>query len=339
MPKLPRYAHIGAPKAASKALQNHLFNAHPQLGHVGLGVGGPVGWATPELCRRLETDLRCMKPLLYDPKPVSAAWSAALDSVRTPQTKRVGLSYENLTITLPLDVDVTEKARRMKALLGETTKVVYVVREQRDLLRSGYAELLLNGLAVDFQTFIDNQLRAHVRSWISDLRYGAQLDLWQRTFGSENLLVVFQEELVSQPAQELNRIQRFLDVQPTVHTLPREHEGLSPLQLAVLLHMNQRMRHDFSDAHSSLIQGDRLAAPLDATWPELPPLDRLSNAVLGRAAARAARAIDHLPGVPPLERTYRPDQQQMLGRLYAEDNAMLSARLGRALPDGYITND
>ena len=54
MPNTPTYAHIGAPKAASKSLQKHLFRAHPQLAHLGMGIDGRVGWAdTRRLCLTL----------------------------------------------------------------------------------------------------------------------------------------------------------------------------------------------------------------------------------------------------------------------------------------------
>ena len=336
MPNTPTFAHIGAPKAASKSLQKHLFRAHPQLAHLGMGIDGRVGWATPELQRRIEADLRCTKPLLYDPAPVAAAWSAAAADATGPDTRRCGLSYENLSITLPLDVDVTEKARRLRLLLGENCRVLFVLREQRSQLQSAYAELLLNGLAVDFQTCIDDLLRTHVRSWISDLCYGAQLAAWRREFGDDHVLVTFVEELEAQPEAELVRIQGFLGVTPTVRSLPRENEGMSAAQLSILLRLNRHMQHDLSATHGSLFQADRLASHLDATWPELPAVPRLINATLGRAAAQAARTSTGLAGLPPLERCYRPDQEAMLQRLYGDDNGRLAEQIGRPLPRGYM---
>jgi hypothetical protein len=332
----PAYVHIGAPKAASKSLQQHLFMAHPQLGHTGLGAGGPVGWTTKDLQRRIEADLRCCKPLLYDAEAVARAWTTAAATVRTPEVRRVGLSYENLTITMPLDVDVTEKARRVRDLLGPDTKVLFVVREQRATVRSAYAELLLNGLDTSFSDTVDNLLRTHLRSWLSDLSYGKVFGLWRSLFGPDRVQVVFFEELVARPQAELARIQAFLGVDPLITELPRQNRSLTDTRLSLLLALNQRMRHDASDRPLSLFQADRLAPHLRATWPELSTAPDFINATLGRAAARAARSEEVPSGVLPLDRSFQPDQLRMLHRLFARDNAALAEHLGRPLPAGYL---
>ena len=330
----PAYVHVGAAKAASKALQRHLFSAHPELGHLGLGHAGPMGWATAELQRRVEADLRCLKPLLYDARPVRVAWEAAIASL-PGGLARAGISYENLSLTLGMDVDVTEKARRVRQMMGLDTVVVLVVREQRALIRSCYAELLLNGLDLPFQQAVDHWLRGHARSWVSDLCFSRAADAWATAFSDDAIHVVVFEELIADPARALSELQVRLGVSPIVRALPRENPGLAPERLALLLSLNQRMRHDLSDRRGGLLQADRLAAHLGAWWPELSDVPAYANAALGRAAARSVRAPD-APAMPPLERRLSVDQQQMLRRLYGDDNAALADRLGRPLPSSYL---
>lgn len=334
----PAYVHIGSAKAGSKSLQQHFFGAHPQLGHGGMGVGGPVGWVTPALQRRMEADLRCMKPLLYDPGPVAEAWAEAAEMLAGPDVRRVGLSYENLTLTHGLDVDITEKARRVCAMLGPDLKVVHVVREQRQTLRSGYGELLLNGHDQSFPDTIDDLLRTHVRSWISDLCHGRVAAMWAGLVGRENLHVIPFESLRERPRPVLDGLCAFLGVDPLACTLERENRGLDGVQLAALLMLNQQMRHDLSDRTVSVFQADRLGAHLDATWPELPATRRFANATLGRAAAAAIRDPRRLPALPPMVLGFRPDQDQMLQRLYAADNDRLAELMGwDSLPEGYVS--
>ena len=142
--EIPCWVHLGVAKGASSALQQYYFAAHSELLSLGLGgYGNSISWSSNALQMAMEVELRCTASHLYNDSDVARVFRLEVERLANTSHKRMGFSYENLSCTLGHDVSLVEKATRLRTLLGANTKVIYVVREQKDFLRSLYKELLL----------------------------------------------------------------------------------------------------------------------------------------------------------------------------------------------------
>jgi Sulfotransferase domain len=99
-----------------------------------------------------------------------------------------------------------ESAARMRGVLGDRVKLVYIMRDPLDRLVSHYIHDWSQGL---IDTSIDEAVTAH--SELVDYgRYAYQLKPYLEIFGPERILPVFFEHLTANPSDELKRVCRFL---------------------------------------------------------------------------------------------------------------------------------
>ena len=206
----------------------------------------------------MEVELRCTASHLYNDSDVARVFRLEVERLVNPSHKRMGFSYENLSCTLGHDVSLVDKATRLRTLLGANTKVLYVVREQKDFLRSLYKELLLWGLNVRYEEFIERLVYTNFQGIISDLQYAEILHVYQELFGDSNVLAVSFQQVIHNTAQTLQKY--FLDslVCPIVSLVPKVHKGLTNIQAQWLLERNQSHIHDFGRDRFAIWHGQRL---------------------------------------------------------------------------------
>ena len=290
--EIPCWVHLGVAKGASSALQQYYFAVHSEILSLGLGgYGNSISWSSNALQMAMEVELRCTASHLYNDSDVERVFREEVERLSKPSHKRVGFSYENLSCTLGHDVSLVEKATRLRTLLGSNTKVLYVVREQKAFLRSLYKELLLWGLNVRYEEFIERLVYTNFQGIISDLQYAEILHVYQELFGQSNVRVVSFEQVIQNTEDTLQQISRFLGVSDCIHSLPKVHKGLTNIQAQWLLERNQSHIHDFGRDRFAIWHGQRLDEYSLQRWDGWVPREILDNRAQGIESARLAREI------------------------------------------------
>ena len=149
------FIHIGYAKSASTALQKNYFSRHPDLFYLGPYDGGHSSTYHNALVKcAVEVDLRLMKDFGYDEARVRSVFDGCYEDFRRSGRKRIGISSEGFTITVHADIDVTQKARRLRSLFGADAKIIMVIRNQFAFLRSMYRAMIVVGLSSSFQQYL-----------------------------------------------------------------------------------------------------------------------------------------------------------------------------------------
>ena len=132
------YIHIGVPKAASRTLQENLFCHLPSFNYIGRpGV-------------RTDRELRFITQVIsnrenFEYNEMYKQFISLINKRVFVRGKKTFFSAEALSVGSSLDgrVDRTEIARRFAKLLPDA-KILLVIRNQFDVIRSRYAQLLKN---------------------------------------------------------------------------------------------------------------------------------------------------------------------------------------------------
>lgn len=189
-----RFVHIGYPKNLSSTLQADFFNKHPDLLFLGIKGGTSIDYIDDEVELAMETYLLYAKDFKYEEKKqkirqVFENWFKKAEKKRG--VKAVGLSLELLCFSFSSDhIDVTTKAKRLREIFGNKTKIIMIIRQQWDLLRSLYRECVKIGYAQTFMAFIDYAYKYQDRNFLYDFCYDKTYDLYVDLFGKENMLVL-----------------------------------------------------------------------------------------------------------------------------------------------------
>ena len=141
------FIHIGYPKCASSAIQLGFFAKHPDLFYLGPhNVGRSFEYYNDDVKALVEVHWRLMKDFGYDPEWAFKVIAECYKAFYASKKIRIGLSFEGLSYTHHHDVDVTQKAQRLADVFGRGTKIIIVIREQFELIKSLYREIILGGL-------------------------------------------------------------------------------------------------------------------------------------------------------------------------------------------------
>ena len=195
-----KYAHIGYPKAASTWLQTFLFPRHRELFHFGRYNGDDI--IDDDLRIVLWNDLIMRPPLLYDADEVAGTFRRLFALAAKKGATACGISQEVLTLSLIGGVDITERARRLRDAMGEDTRIIIVVRNQLDWIRSVFCGLLKEGgMQLDLEEFLYYFYYQQDQSPFSTLFYDAVHQCYAGLFGAGQVHVI-PFELIKQDARD-----------------------------------------------------------------------------------------------------------------------------------------
>ena len=163
---------------------------HPDLFYLGLYTGGlSFEYYNKEIKNLVEVDWRIMKDFGYDKRAIGVILQCHKDFLASGK-QVFGFSFESLAFTMHHDIDVTQKAQRLVAAFGKGTKIVIVIRNQFDLIRSLYRELIVVGLSSSFYKFTSDMSYNQFRSFIYDFNFSQMHELYADLFGADNVLVL-----------------------------------------------------------------------------------------------------------------------------------------------------
>lgn len=193
---MTKYIHIGFPKNFSTSLQRDYFSKHPEIYHLGIGLHSNLGYRDSLIEKTLEVYLKSCKEYKYlEEKNKIITHFQTIFKSENNQQKVVGISSEHLSFSFSYDsLSTPEKARRLFDIFGKGTKIIMIIRNQFDLIKSLYRESVRVGYAGDFKSYFKLIYKYQDRNFIYDFRYDLVHKTYTQLFGLENVGIFFFED-------------------------------------------------------------------------------------------------------------------------------------------------
>ncbi|WP_138430753.1 hypothetical protein [Fodinibius saliphilus] len=347
-----KYIHIGYPKNLSTTLQRDFFCKHPQIHHLGVGVGSNIGYVDDEINMICEDYLLYANERKYEEvrdysKQVITDYMQSVEKQSEHDKQAIGISGELLSFKFSPDhVDSHTKARRLEEIFDTDTTIIMVIRNQMDLLRSLYREVIKIGYPHTFQDFIEYTFYYQDRNFALDFCYDQTVKLYSRLFGKENVKVLPIEEVraddgsLKKGEQGNTLLIKWLcdalELQFEELELNHHNRPLNGQELQYKMQLNKKRTHDLGRSVYSVVNGHRMASyfnndlqvPLPKTL-HAGLLNKRTSIDEARIAARThteeLRTIDYYAD------SFFMDK---LKKLYQQSNENLKA-FGVSLPHSY----
>jgi hypothetical protein len=324
-----KYVHIGFPKCASTSLQNSFFSNHPELYHLGSGFNGINGrYIDRDIARVVESDLRFKKEFLWRPETVTGVLDGYFKKASAQQGCRaVGLSSEFLGFTLGNEIDVMAKARRLRQVFGKNTTIIMVIREQMDLLKSLYREMVKGGYPGTWRNFLEYTFLYQDRNWCHDFCFDRVLDAYSDLFGRENVLVLPFEQLKQDRAGFLQALCKGLGISPFENTLMAKNAASDPAELELLRRCNEKWPHEFGSPFFQPFHSTRLKAWFEDELGVKAPQERLLDDAVRGPLTDITRQLLAQGNMAPLDTAVPEILGKRLSEIYGPSNVRLAERV------------
>ncbi len=325
----PRLLHIGYPKCMSTSLQLDYFNKHPEIYFLGWGrAENEHGWITEEMASIGEVGLRYAKEFVYDAQATRSYLERHIDLCEQDESKRLlCFSSESMAFTFHYDIDVVQKAHRLRALFGPDCKVLIVIRNQLDLFRSFYHESIRCGYRGDFAQFIEFHYFHQFRTILSDLYYERMYGLYAGLFGARNVTVIPMELLVREQQVLLKELSLYLGISPIELELTKYNNSDDKQYLEAVRQMNEKYPNNMGSGHFGMTDTEKLKAYWKVTFGGDVPAEAKASYETRNMIYRAAKEVVR-DFVPPLAATYPDHWQNVLYDMFAPCNRLLADATG-----------
>lgn len=234
------------------------------------------------------------------------------------------------------DVDPVIKAGRLQYLLGENTKVLIVIRNQLDLIRSYYFECVRGGYPGYFEPFLDFNYHYQFHSIFSDLRYCQLYKHYCEVFGKENVMVLPMENIVNNAKSAIDAICHFAGVAAGDFPLQRHNDSDDRRYLQAVRWLNEKFPNNRGQSYFGWVDDEKLRAYWRQTLGTENPVAAQHNYSTRMMVYRTAKAVTS-DFVNELKADYSDEWIKRLSSLYIEDNRALASQTGLNLSKlGYI---
>ncbi len=208
------YIHVGYPKNASTTLQTDIFPTFKNALYIGRKYDSGESFGTKELTKAFY-DLTMYDSIDCDLESIKKLINTYIDN-QTEKYEKLVISSEAFSSNM---ADRLVMAERLKTLFPNA-KIMIVIREQMNALRSMYAFLVLQrGLNVNisygrpsiasFEKWIIEQENILGRSFITTLKYFEYISMYKKLFGNDSVAVFLFEELVRFPEVFYKKLGKF----------------------------------------------------------------------------------------------------------------------------------
>lgn len=325
-----RYVHIGFPKSASTSLQNFYFGQHQDIMHLGNGYNASGNSYVDEGVEMVcEVDVRLKKEVLFDAQVSRDRLAPHFERAAEAGSKAVGISSEFFCFPLGNEVDTADKARRLRAIMGEGTLVIVVVREQFSLLRSLYLEMLKGGYGATYRKFLEYTLLYQVRSWCYDFAFDTIHDLYADLFGADNVLVLPFEQLKHEPKAFLGTLASRLGVADSYSELRQvNQQGETKGIYEQMRRYNEKFPHEFGGLFYDPFNMSRMRSYFHNELQLAVPHDRLADDLVRQPITQAAQKVNTISPLPDIDLSVPKAIEERLTEIYAPSNARLQKALG-----------
>ena len=339
-----KYIHIGYPKCFSTTLQRSFFDAHPDILHLGIGCGSNVGYADAHLAAYMENYLIYARHFAWmeEEAAIKAHFNQWFSKAADDGYVAVGISLEHIVFSFTTDnIDTREKALRLRDIFLEDTRILMVVRNQLDLLKSLYRESVRTGNPGSFNDYLQFCVFLKDRNFVYDFRYDLVYDLYSELFGQQNICVLVMEELRDADGHLVrdadgksllsSQLLNFLDLNANFEVDGHFNIALSNETVERKVHLNKEFRHDLgNDMYGRGVSFHRLNDYLNLTFPS-----RLSEAfihadVITKRASIQKASESTLQAQP--QNQYDQWLWDYLDEFYISGNRQFERQINRVLP-------
>ncbi|MBR9923055.1 MAG: hypothetical protein GYB31_19685 [Bacteroidetes bacterium] len=225
-------AHIGFPKTGTTYLQKNVFPHHPELNAI-----------ENDVCRLIFRDLINQDDLDFKETQTIADCSSLCQN---DQVDLFSLEFLVGHMFINTGLNRSAIAKRLKAI--GFNKIIITIRNQTKIIDSTYRQYVHQGGTIKFPRFIrqfpDIPYRIFEPKFYD---YYKTIDWYHSIFGKENVLVVLQEEMFSEPDNFKKRLQAFLELKKPFENTgnKRSNKSLSNLSIGLLRWINHFTYHYF----------------------------------------------------------------------------------------------
>ena len=193
-----KYIHIGLPKNLSTTLQRDYFNVHPEIHHLGVGVGSNIDYVNSKISSACENHFQYSKNFSYLKRKgdIRKAFNFEFEVFNKDETKKAcGISLELLSFTFtPDQIEIEEKAKRVYEAFGKNTKIILIVRQQFELIESLYKEAIKIGYYGTFNDYLEYIYIYRDRNFIFDFQYDYLVEVYAKYFGKDSIEILIIED-------------------------------------------------------------------------------------------------------------------------------------------------
>jgi hypothetical protein len=332
---ITKYIHIGCPKSLSTSLQRGFFSQNKEIFHLGPGLKNDnLGYIDDEINIYMEVYMRYAKYYFYDLKKdlIKDSFQEKFRHAQKNGYGAVGISCELMSFSYsPSDVDVIHKIKRLHDAFGSDTKIIMIIRNQFDLIKSLYGEYVKVGYPNSYREFMEYLYKFQDRTFVSDFFYDYIYSLCADLFGKKNILVIPLEALREVGSGRLIKnddniailriISEFLNLSKTKYSnLDHFNVSLQSNVLAIKQKLNKKQRHDYGNSMFGTAENQRLMKYFEKDLKILPPREAMEDVLTKRKLI--VQAIELAKQEPNLEVDYSYDDEirQGLYDMYAKSN-------------------
>ncbi len=339
-----KYIHIGFPKNFSTSLQRDYFSVHPEIYHLGIGLGHNLGYKDSIVEKAFEVYLKTAKHYFYKEKEdhliqhFSSLWN-----IKHDKCKAIGVSSEHLSFAFSYDgISAQEKAERLLKLFGAETKIIMIVRNQVDLIKSLYRECVRVGFIGDFKLFIDLLYKYQDRNFVYDFRYDLIYKTYTSLFGSENVGVFFFEDyrddkgnmiIDDEEIRLFKDLNAFLNLSSHKPNLEHFNESIASDKILIKAEFNKAQRHDLGNHLLESAEKHRIKVYLEEDLEYFEEEKATYSDVLIKR--QLIKQLEGIKKEQPLNYTANSERFSKLKTFYHEGNTAFEELLKRKLPDAY----
>ena len=183
---MKHFIHIGFPKNFSTSLQTQYFSKHPQVLHLGSGIGTKnYGCLTDEIELLLEVFLKTANTYVYEKNKahLKECLSETIKNNINTNHRAVTMSSEHLSFSYTNDcLDLETKMERLRYFFDGQVEFIVIIRNQLDLLKSNWKEYVRTGFPGDFNYFINSAFKYQHNNFYHDFNYLRTLHVLKNSF-------------------------------------------------------------------------------------------------------------------------------------------------------------
>lgn len=323
-----RFVHIGFPKCGSTTLQIDFFYRHPQILFLGIGCGNPLKYIDENISTALELDLRYKKDLIYDSEKIKGYFEKYFNKVKTNSSiSCIGLSSENLSFTFTNDIDVTQKAKRIYRIFGRETKIIIIIRNQFELIKSLYSEFIMSGYYKSFEDFLEFSYAFHDRNYLCDLLYLNIYEYYEKLFGKENIGVFIFEKLIIDHLEFAKKICKFLGIDFFDYGINRRNQSLSIDDLENIRLFNKLNRHNLGNSLLDYSHSHRLKSYFSNQLGIAVPKQAINDEIKKSEIIRAIQVFRNSYNDEPKRLSINDHYKEKFIKMFSESNRIMSEKI------------
>ncbi len=318
-----RFIHIGYPKTGTSTLQSSVFPDHPEINYLG------APFLSPSLRENIFIDILLKDSLGYNPQTTKDKFLPYLKKTESdPNFKVTGISYEEFSFSF--DGTHTDRglvAKRLKNILGDA-KIIILVRNQLDFIRSFYSETIKGGCFFSFEDFLQAHYWRFYTYFFHQLFYHKMIQCYQDLFGNDRVKVELFENFKDKPKEVINDILSFVGVSSlTGIEVGHENSGLSTISLEILRIMNRLFKNSWGRSYFQPVPAGALTPGMDEHLSFIPKgLDKRES--LRRYMRSRFNFLDNRFNLKPMKIKFSPEWKQKIEVLYKDDNRKLAEVTG-----------